>query len=684
MEDSVRIKEWLLPQLDSNEVALMEQKLSLPSVVCRLLAARGYHTAEQAHAFLADGSFSDPYLMADMDKAVQRIRRALAEQERITIFGDYDCDGVTSTAVLYQYLESVGADVNYYIPQREEGYGLSKAAIDLMKQNDVTLIITVDNGISAIDEVEYAAEQGIDVVVTDHHRPRPQLPNAVAVVDAHRTDCPQPPFTQYAGVGVVFKLLCALEDDDGAGILEQYGDLIALGTLADVVELTGENRAIVRHGLSVLECTNNIGLSALMTEAGIDPSGTNSQNIAFTLAPRINAAGRMGDVDLAADLLMSDDAVHAAELAASLGKLNEQRKQAEADITAEISAQISEDPSVLQQRMIVMAGYGWHMGVIGIVASKLTERYGKPCLLIAINENEARGSGRSIEGFSLIDAIAACSEGLTRFGGHPLAAGLSMPVSQVELFRQALLDYCKNTYPVMPLPVVRADCELNPAKINVPLVDSIKVLEPFGEGNSVPIFQISGCIIDEIRSVGDGKHINLRMHAANSYFSAMMFGTSSAQFSYTVGEKIDILVQLVPNEYAGERRVTIKVVETRPSGINLSGLAKQNSLFESLMRGEKLSEEEAQLITPTREDAVQVYRCIQNSIMHYGCDVDMLRLCSDKMPVARIKTAVEVLLERGLVQVNSGRLQLVPQKEKVDLMASSVYQKIELAKVVKP
>jgi len=467
------------------------------------------------------------------------------------------------------------------------------------------------------------------------------------------------------------------------GILEQCGYLIALGTLADVVELTVENRSSVRHGLSVLEYTNNIGLSALMAEAGVDPVNTNSQNIAFTLAPRINAAGRMGDVDLAADLLMCDDADQAEELAAKLGRLNELRKQAEADITADIASRISADPSILQQRMIIMAGQGWHMGVIGIVASKLTERYGKPCLLIAVNENEARGSGRSIEGFSLIDAISNCSERLTRFGGHPLAAGLSMPVCEVEAFRQEMLEHCKKNYPVMPLPRACADCELAPAQISVSLLDAMKVLEPFGEGNTVPIFLLGGCMIDEIRPVGEGRHINLRLHSGATHFSAMLFGTGASQFSYYSGEKVDLLVQLVPNEYAGERRVTIKIIEMRPASADLSGLAEQNSIFERMMRGESLSESEAELMTPSREDAVQVYRCIQNGNMHYGCDVDLLRLCRTNMPFARVKTAMEVLLERGLVRVNAGRLELIPQKEKVDLTASCIYQKIETAKVVK-
>ncbi len=679
----MRIKEWKIPQTDPNQVALLEQELNLPPVVCRLLAARGCHTAQQARAFLADGSFFAPHLLKDMDKAVDRIRRALDQQEAITVFGDYDCDGITSTAVLYQYLESAGADVSYYIPQREEGYGLSKAAIDLMHQNGVSLIITVDNGISAIEEVDYAAGLGIDVVVTDHHRPRPQLPAAVAVVDPHRTDCEAPPFANFAGVGVVFKLLCALDEDDGTGVLEQYGNLIALGTLADVVELNGENRTIVRRGLAVLAETNNVGLAALMQQAGLEPGAVSSQNIAFTLAPRINAAGRMGNVDLAADLLMCDDEELAQQLAQQLGQLNDSRKQAEAQITAEIAAQIAQNPAVLHQRMIVLAGEGWHMGVIGIVASKLTERYGKPCLLIALHGQEARGSGRSVEGFSLIEAIAACSGKLTRFGGHPLAAGLSLAAGDVPAFCAELLDYCAQNYPVMPMAAITADCGLEPAQITVGLLDSLAVLEPFGEGNSVPLFLMQNCLLEEIRPVGEGRHLSLRLRKNGNAFNAMLFGTTTEQFAFVAKEPVDLLVQLLPNEYGGERRVTIKVAAMRPSGADVVQLAAQTAQFERMMRGESLTEAEAELLTPSREDAVAVYRKVQAGVLCYGCDVSVLRF-GGVMPFARARTAVEVLLERGLVTQKAGRLVLVAQKEKTDLTASAVYQKINAAKVVKP
>jgi single-stranded-DNA-specific exonuclease len=334
--------------------------------------------------------------------------------------------------------------------------------------------------------------------------------------------------------------------------------------------------------------------------------------------------------------------------------------------------------------MIVLAGKGWHMGVIGIVASKLTERYGKPCLLLAVNEKEARGSGRSIEGFSLIDTIAACSEKLTRFGGHPLAAGLSLAVQDVDDFRHQLLEYCRQTYPVMPLPAAHADCEISPSKVTLSLMDSLKVLEPFGEGNPVPVFQFSGCVLEEIRPVGEGRHLSLRLRSGSSHFSAMMFGTTSDQFSYLVGEAVDLLVQLVPNEFAGERRITHKIIEIRPHGADLSQIAEQSSLFERMMRNELLTEKEAEDITPSREDAVCVYRSVQSGSMRYGCDVSLVRLCSEKIPFARAKTAVEVLIERGLIRVNRGRLEVIPQKEKIDITQSVIYKKIENAKVVRP
>jgi len=679
----VQIKQWNISQPDEKTVAELEQALRLPPLVCRLLAARGVCTAQDAQAFLQCDSFADPLLLADMDKAVGCIRRTLAEGGRITVFGDYDCDGVTSTAVLYQYLESVGADVNYYIPQRGDGYGLSRTAVDLMKENGVSLVITVDNGISAIDEVDYAVSLGMQVVVTDHHRPRPQLPAAAAVVDPHRTDCTPPPFDGFSGVGVVFKLLCALEEDDGEGILEQYGDLIALGTLADVVELTGENRAIVRCGLSVLASTSNVGLECLLQEAGVEPASASAQTIAFTLAPRINAAGRMGDVDTAADLLLCDDPERGRDLAAQLGRLNDQRKTTEAEITAEIARRITDDPSLVLQRMIVLSGEGWHMGVIGIVASKITERYGKPCLLISLSGGEARGSGRSVEGFSLIDAIAACSGRLTRFGGHPLAAGLTLPAAEVEAFRRELLEYCGQHYPVMPVPSARADCCLTPDQISPALLDSLQVLEPFGEANPAPAFCICGCVLDEVRPVGEGRHLNLRLHCGGTRFTAMMFHTTAEQFSYLPGESVDLLAELLPNEYNGERRVTIKVSELRPCGAETADLAGQKALFEQLMRGEHLTDPQAEVLWPQRADAAHVYRSVQAGGLKYGCDVSTLRLCTPQLPFARVRTAEEVLLERGLISIGpGGRLQPVPRSGKTDLSASAVYQQIQRAKEV--
>ena len=677
----MRIKHWIVPQED-HLLAQMEQELSLPPIVCRLLASRGYHTAQQVHGFLQSEGFFDPMLLQDMDRAVARIRTALQNQERITVFGDYDCDGVTSTAVLYQYLESCGADVSYYIPQRQEGYGLSRAAIDLMRENGINLIITVDNGVSAIEEVDYAASFGIDVVVTDHHRPRPELPRAAAVVDPHRTDCTPPPFAEFAGVGVVFKLLCALEEDDGTGVLEQYGDLIALGTLADVVELTDENRSIVRAGLSVLADCGNTGLAALMAEAGVNPAQITSQTVSFALAPRINAAGRMGDVDMAVELLLCEDQDRAAELAREVSRLNDSRKSAEADIITDIAARIAADPSLVEERMIIIAGEGWNMGVIGIVASKLTERYGKPCLLVAVSGEEARGSGRSIEGFSLIEAIAACSQRLVRYGGHPLAAGLTVPASEFEAFRRELLDYSREHYPEMPLPAVRADCVIRPEQMTLSILDHLRLLEPFGEGNPVPVFLLENCLLEEIRPVGEGRHLNLRLRSGLAGFSAMLFGTGPAQFSYLAGERVDLLVQLVPNEYAGERRITVKVMELRPAGVDLQNLGHQNALFERMLREEPISPEEAEQITPSREDAVLVYRAVQGGGVKYGCDVSALRLSGGKIPLSRVRTAVEVLLERGLIRNTPRGLEPVPRQEKADLAASKIYQKITKAKEV--
>ena len=410
------MKKWKLMPGNPGKAKHIEEELGVPALVSEVLVARGIDTPAKATDFIArEIPFTDPMAYRDMDKAVARINEALDEGERICVYGDYDCDGMTATVLLYDYLASIGCDVWYYIPVREtEGYGLNKGAIDYIASKETDLIVTVDNGISAINEIDYASFLGIDVVVTDHHKPREVLPDAVAVVDPHREDEDEESiYKELAGVGVAFKLVCALENDNGWGIIEQYADLICIGTIADIVPLTGENRILVRQGLSLISETTNLGLQALLQETGLSEKQLTADMIAFGIAPKLNSAARLGSAYQVTELLTTEDEELAAQLASDLCEQNRQRQQLEAEIAKDIDAMFLEKADILNDRVVVLDGEGWHHGVIGIVCYKVVERTGKPCVLISRDGEEARGSARSVEGFSMIDAVSYASEYLT-------------------------------------------------------------------------------------------------------------------------------------------------------------------------------------------------------------------------------------------------------------------------------
>ena len=410
------MKKWRLMPGNPGKAKHIEEELGVPALVSEVLVARGIDTPAKAKEFIArEIPFTDPMAYRDMDKAVQRINEALDEGERICVYGDYDCDGMTATVLLYDYLASIGCDVWYYIPDREtEGYGLNKGAIDFIASKETDLIVTVDNGVSAINEIDYASFLGIDVVVTDHHKPREVLPDAVAVVDPHREDeNGEVIYKELAGVGVAFKLVCALENDNGWGIIEQYADLICIGTVADIVPLTGENRILVRHGLSLISETANYGLRALLEETGLAGKKLTADMVAFGIAPKLNSAARLGSAYQVTELLTTEDEELAAQLAADLCEQNHRRQLLEQEIAKDIDAMFLEKADILNDRVVVLDGEGWHHGVIGIVCSKVVERTGKPCVLISRDGAEARGSARSVEGFSMIDAVSYAAEHLT-------------------------------------------------------------------------------------------------------------------------------------------------------------------------------------------------------------------------------------------------------------------------------
>lgn len=645
------LRKWEVRPLDKERAAAFAQTYGVPFFLAMLMNIRGLDDAAHLREFLGEGEpLSDPFLLKDMDKAAARITRAVDNMEKIAVYGDYDADGVTSTAMLYSYLETRGADVIFYIPQREgEGYGMNIGAVEYLKEQGVSLIVTVDNGISSVQEVARANELGIDVVVTDHHRPQEILPDAVAVVDAYRPDDTSP-YKHFSGVGIAFKLLMALED--GAGdvedLLEAYSDLAAIGTIGDIVPLTGENRTLIRAGLERLSQSDRPGVQALLENAGIAGKALTSTNVAFTLVPRINATGRMGAPERAVRLLISGYEEEAEVLSEEICADNEERRRVEAEIAEAAFADI-EAKGYMKDRVVVVDGENWHHGVIGIVASRVTERCGKPCMIISRGETEAKGSGRSIEGFSLFEAICACGDLLIKFGGHPMAAGITLKPENIEAFRKRINQYAAEHFPQMPTQTVTLDCKLNPAALSVSMAQSLTQLEPFGNGNPQPVFGLFNMELSNVTPVGGGGHLRLTLEKNGAVITAMRFNTKPEELPYHIGDKIDLAVQLEAREFRGQPSLTVIVRDMKFAAFNTEKNIASLASFEKWQRGEVLSAEDKNRLYPDRACLAAIYRALRTL---NGKETDQVRFVSQfgkDMTLGLFKTALLVFEERGLV-----------------------------------
>lgn len=645
------LRKWEVRPLDKERAAAFAQTYGVPFFLAMLMNIRGLDDAAHLREFLGEGEpLSDPFLLKDMDKAAARITRAVDNMEKIAVYGDYDADGVTSTAMLYSYLETRGADVIFYIPQREgEGYGMNMGAVEYLKEQGVSLIVTVDNGISSVQEVARANELGIDVVVTDHHRPQAILPDAVAVVDAYRPDDTSP-YKHFSGVGIAFKLLMALED--GAGdvedLLEAYSDLAAIGTIGDIVPLTGENRTLIRAGLERLSQSDRPGVQALLENAGIAGKALTSTNVAFTLVPRINATGRMGAPERAVRLLISGYEEEAEVLSEEICADNEERRRVEAEIAEAAFADI-EAKGYMKDRVVVVDGENWHHGVIGIVASRVTERCGKPCMIISRGETEAKGSGRSIEGFSLFEAICACGDLLIKFGGHPMAAGITLKPENIEAFRKRINRYAAEHFPQMPTQTVTLDCKLNPAALSVSMAQSLTQLEPFGNGNPQPVFGLFNMELSNVTPVGGGGHLRLTLEKNGAVITAMRFNTKPEELPYHIGDKIDLAVQLEAREFRGQPSLTVIVRDMKFAAFNTEKNIASLASFEKWQRGEVLSAEDKNRLYPDRACLAAIYRALRTV---NGKETGQVRFVSQfgkDMTLGLFKTALLVFEERGLV-----------------------------------
>ncbi len=672
----MNIRKWEVRPLDKERAAAFSEAHHIPFFLSMLLNIRGLDRDAGFETFFGEGEpLSDPFLLKDMDKAVERINRAIESMEKIAVYGDYDADGITSTAMLYSYLETRGADVVYYIPQREgEGYGMNIGAVEYLAGEGVSLIITVDNGISSVKEVERAAELGVDVVITDHHRPQPALPNAVAVVDAYRPDDTSP-YKDFCGAGIAFKLLMALEEGTGdmEDLIAAYGDLAVIGTIGDVVPLTSENRTLVRLGLVALEESDRPGIQALLEDCGYSGKKLTSTNVAFTLVPRINATGRMGAPERAVRLLIAQDPEEAQALSADICSDNGERRNVEAAISDAAFKDI-EARGFLEDRVIVIDGENWHHGVIGIVASRITDRFGKPCIVISKGEDEAKGSGRSVEGFSLFEAICACGDLLVKYGGHPMAAGITLKTENIDAFRKAINAYAAKRFSQMPTQSVVLDCKLNPAALSVSMAESLSVLEPFGNGNPQPVFGLFGMELIDIAPVGGGGHLRLTLEKSGTVMTAMRFNTRAEDFAFKRGDKIDLAVQLEAREYRGQKSLTVIIRDMKPtnfdSALNIASL----SSFENWQRGDTLTAEDKARLYPDRDDLAAVYRALRALNGEKSDIVRFVSTLSRPVTVGKFLAALEVFNERGLIKSavcgDSFTAELVATSGKTDISKS--------------
>ena len=646
MKELKKKKKWSIryvPTVQSEAmIAELAQELGVLPTTAKLLYTRGLCTADKATVFLkqAETSLHDPFALSDIEPAVARIFKALEKGERIAIYGDYDVDGVTSVSLLYLYLSGLDADIGYYIPCRSrEGYGLSTSAIDTLKARGVELIITVDTGITAMEEVAYASELGIETVITDHHECRPELPNACALVNPHRFD-DEYPFKDLAGVGVVFKLICALEmtrcrregrsEMEGVRqICREYADLVAIGTIADVMPIVDENRLIVALGLKLLEQTKRPGLRALIdaasgnrsTDSRFPPKKRkiNSGFIGFVLAPRINAAGRVSSASIAVELLLATDEERARELAEELCNLNTTRQVEENRIAEQVYQKIEQMPTELCDRIIVIEGDTWQQGIIGIVSSRITERYGLPSILISFDgstrgypsdDDLGKGSGRSIKGLNLVEALADSEEYLARFGGHELAAGLTVRRGNIDAFRKRINQYAhKHLTEEMLCISIDADCEVQMSDMTLSLAQELDKLEPFGTSNPVPNFVLRDATLQRVIPMGNGKHSKLILEKDGISMVAVWFGTESTAIPFEIGDRTDVMFQLNVNEFQNVTSLQMIVQDIQLSQTFEESYRTAWERYEEIRAGAPITAEED--VIPTRDDMACIYTLLR-------------------------------------------------------------------------
>ncbi len=668
-------KKWCFADADKEYAKGLAEECDISPLTALILLSRGYSDPFEIEEFISDEIMLDsPFALDGIGEAAAKIREYIESGKKIAVYGDYDCDGVTATVIMFRYLCSKYADAFYVIPDREaDGYGLNKSKIDLIAKMGAKLIITVDNGITATEEVDYANSLGMEVVVTDHHLPKEELPSAAAVVDPYI--CGDGVFKGLSGAGVAFKVICAAEDAAPEELIYDYADLVALGTVADVMPLCGENRTFVRAGLEMINNSPAPGIAALAESAGLNRGNLNSADIAFGLAPRINAAGRMGSADRAAQLLLTNDKDEAIRLAEEICAANTQRRNTEQRIFGEACVTI-ERGLMQYDKVIVVGGEGWHPGVVGIVAAKLTEKYGRPCIVLSGDGEEYHGSGRSIEGFSLFDALTFAAETTEKFGGHSMAAGVTLKRENISAFRNKINEFAGMCE--MPFPKLHIDCKLKPSALSLEIVNEISSLEPFGSGNPVPVFAVMNVKLTEISAIGGGKHLRLGFERDGVRFAALLFGCSAGAFPYFINSMLDIVVILEENVFNGSVGVSVKIKDIRLSDADRNETENQIRLYERYKRGEA-TEEDAAALLPNRAQLGIVYNAVRAFSSVNGDR--LIALLNKKVPYAMAMICTEILVDLGFLQnKESGGCRVysaIPSAPKNDMNNSLVLTKLK-------
>ena len=650
-----------------------------------VLSSRGIQNPREAHACLdCSAALPDPFLMRDMDKAARRVRLAMDQGEKIAVFGDYDVDGITATCLLTNFLRHQGANCVPYIPGRlEEGYGLNPIAIRQLHAEGVNLIITVDCGITAVAEAQLCKELGIDLVVTDHHECKETLPEAVAVVDPHRKDCTYP-HKNLSGVGVAFKLACALCGSQEQ-VLADYADMVCLGTVADVMLLCGENRVFVARGLESLRNTKRPGITALMNESGCDPNALNSSAIGFMLAPRINAAGRMGKIDLAVELFLTPDADRAAFLAKELCDLNRQRQGVESEIYQQVISMLPEGKT---PEAIVLADESWHQGVVGIVASRISEEYCCPTFLICLDGEHGKASSRSFGGFNLFTSLTTLSGLLESYGGHELAAGFTISRKNIPEFRARICQLASEYYADdTPRTVLDVDCAIPPEMMTTRGIESLSALEPCGNGCPKPVLMMENMVIERINVVGSGRHMRLRLRHGRFGINAIFFSATPETASIECGDVVDVAFNPQINEYRGERSVQMNVLDIRPSC--KADCSPDTAHYRALHKGTLTSAAAAALL-PDRATLAMVWRYLAGVNTATVQEAPMclcrkiVRWSGVSLSLQQLMTCLDIFADVGLLEVQRLHkyitIRLTPGDQKADLTQSRTMQTLLRAK----